>query len=221
MEKNTLACGIDEVGRGPLAGPVVSACVMIKSESAHFPEWQNITDSKKLSAKRRDTLYDFIIKHSFHGLGEASVAEIDQLNIHHATLLAMKRAFENMLPLLPSPFHSLSLREREGPGESWKGEGKIKALIDGKFAPNLPCKTETIIKGDSKSIEIGTASIIAKVTRDRMMAKLHEEYPHYAWDKNAGYGTKAHKDGLAQFGLTPHHRLSFSPCAALIKKSAA
>lgn len=206
-----LICGIDEVGRGPLAGPVVSACVIIKPESAQLSQWNDITDSKKLSLKKRESLFDFICENSFWAIGEANVAEIDRLNIHHATLLAMARAYENMM-LAPdtknTPTNDID-------------HNHIKALVDGKFAPDLPCETETMVKGDSKSIEIGAASILAKVTRDRMMIKMHAQYPYYAWDNNAGYGTKAHKDGLAQYGLTPYHRLSFAPCAALIEKAAA
>lgn len=188
-------CGIDEVGRGPLAGPVVSACALIKPETLENPLWQKVTDSKKLTAKRREELFNFITENCHYGLGEASVQEIDQLNIHHATLLAMTRAFDAM----------------EQPVEL--------ALIDGKFAPQLPCKTQTVIKGDSLSTSIGAASIIAKVTRDRLMTRLHEEHPHYAWDRNAGYGTKAHMEGIDAHGITPHHRLSFAPCAAAKIKS--
>ena len=126
-----------------------------------------------------------------YGLAEVSCHDIDRLNIHHATLLAMKQAYEAMN--MPA----------------------ATALIDGKFSPELPCKTQTVIKGDSLSIVIGAASILAKVTRDRLMVQLHEEHPHYAWDRNAGYGTKAHLEGLASHGLTPHHRLSFAPCKKL------
>lgn len=186
-------CGIDEVGRGPLCGPVTSACVMIKPESLDNVLWASVTDSKKLTAKKREALYDFILENSFYGLAEASAQEIDKLNIHHATLLAMKRAYEVMLTT---------------------GCPAIKtALIDGKFSPDILCPTQTVIKGDSLSLSIGAASIIAKVTRDRLMAQLHEEFPHYAWDRNAGYGTKAHMAGLDSHGLTRHHRMSFAPCA--------
>lgn len=192
-------CGIDEVGRGPLAGPVVSACVLIPEENLDNPIWQEITDSKKVSAIKREKLFEPIKKLCFYGIAEASCQEIDQLNIHHATLLAMKRAYADMLAndnvLMPE-----------------------MALIDGKFAPDLPCTTQTVIKGDSLSLSIGAASIIAKVTRDRMMEKLHLDFPYYGWDSNAGYGTKAHMEGLESHGLTPFHRLSFAPCANINKK---
>lgn len=191
-------CGIDEVGRGPLAGPVVSACVLIPEENLQAPLWQEIKDSKKISAIKREKLFEPIKELCAFGIAEASCEEIDALNIHHATLLAMKRAYTALVNRkVPSP---------------------AIALIDGKFAPQLDCRTQTVIKGDSLSLSIGAASILAKVTRDRMMAKLHEEFPHYAWDRNAGYGTKAHMAGLESHGLTRFHRLSFAPCAAIHKK---
>jgi ribonuclease HII len=191
-------CGIDEVGRGPLCGPVVSCCVLIPEENLDNPLWQQITDSKKISAIKREKLFEPIKELCFFGIAEASAQEIDRLNIHHATLLAMRRAYETMLNNdAPTP--------------------RI-ALIDGKFAPKIDCPTQTVIKGDSLSLSIGAASILAKVTRDRMMEKLHSEFPHYGWNSNAGYGTKAHMEGLQSHGLTPFHRLSFAPCAAIKKK---
>ncbi|MEM9469743.1 MAG: ribonuclease HII [Pseudomonadota bacterium] len=194
---NVSVCGIDEVGRGPLAGPVVSACVHIPQDNIEKPIWDQITDSKKISAIKREKLFEPIKGLCVFGIAEASVQEIDDLNIHHATLLAMKRAFENM--------HS-------------KIDNIEMALIDGKFAPNLACSTQAVIKGDSHSLSIGASSILAKVTRDRLMAKFALEYPYYSWEKNSGYGTKAHMEGLQEHGLTPHHRLSFAPCAALRDK---
>jgi ribonuclease HII len=188
-------CGIDEVGRGPLAGPVVAACVMVRPESARKRKWYEIRDSKLLSAKKREELHDFILEHSYCAVAEISPADIDRLNIHHATLLAMKTAYEKLHTLLP---------------------GEVLALVDGKFAPKLPCRARTIIKGDSRSVSIGAASILAKVVRDARMRKYHAEYPHYDWHTNAGYGTKAHLDGLQKFGLTPYHRTSFGPCAMLV-----
>jgi len=190
--------GIDEVGRGPLCGPVVSACVYIPTENLENPLWDSINDSKKISAIKREKLFEPLKELCVYGIAEASAQEIDQLNIHHATLLAMKRAYKDMI-------------------DGNDIEPKT-ALIDGKFAPDLPCATQTVIKGDSTSLCIAAASIIAKVTRDRLMTKLHEEYPHYGWDSNAGYGTKAHMEGLKTHGLTPFHRLSFAPCAALLKE---
>jgi ribonuclease HII len=191
-------CGIDEVGRGPLCGPVVSACVHIPTKNLNDPLWDSINDSKKISALKREKLFEPLKELCVYGIAEASAQEIDQLNIHHATLLAMKRAYENMID-----------------------KNIIKpelTLIDGKFAPDLPCDTQTVIKGDSTSLSIAAASIIAKVTRDRLMTKLHAQYPHYGWDTNSGYGTKAHMEGLKTHGLTPFHRLSFAPCHSLINK---
>ncbi|NQZ14011.1 MAG: ribonuclease HII [Alphaproteobacteria bacterium] len=187
-------CGIDEVGRGPLVGPVVSACVTIPSEHLDNPAWDQITDSKKISAVKREKLFEPIKELCVYGIAEATAEEIDTLNIHHATLLAMKRAYHDMLS---------------------SGTSVQTALVDGKFAPDIDCNVQTVIKGDSHSLAIGAASILAKVTRDRLMTELAKEYPYYAWEKNSGYGTKAHMEGLQEHGLTPYHRLSFAPCAAL------
>ncbi|HPD82440.1 MAG TPA: ribonuclease HII [Alphaproteobacteria bacterium] len=212
-------CGIDEVGRGPLAGPVVSACVFIPEENLDNPIWQNITDSKKISTMKREKLFEPIKELCVYGIAEATCQEIDQLNIHHATLLAMKRAYLSML----------SFRRSEAIGGILSVDGHLRsldyarddilALIDGKFAPKIACKTQTVIKGDNLSLSIGAASILAKVTRDRLMAQLHRIHPHYGWDRNAGYGTKIHMEGLKTHGITPHHRLSFAPCAAIKKQA--
>ncbi len=196
---NAPVCGIDEVGRGPLCGPVTSACVYIPPENLDNPLWDQINDSKKISAIKREKLFEPIKELCFFGIAEATAQEIDQFNIHHATLLAMKRAYEDMVDKF-----SISPQT---------------ALIDGKFAPDIPCATQTVIKGDSLSLSIGAASIIAKVTRDRLMSQLHEKFPHYGWDSNAGYGTKTHMEGLKSHGLTPFHRLSFAPCRAIKNKA--
>lgn len=226
----SLICGIDEVGRGPLCGPVVSACVHIPPEHLDNPLWSQINDSKKISAIKREKLFEPIKELCFYGIAEASAQEIDELNIHHATLLAMKRAYHTMLS--SSNFPSFRCRSESSPSlidpvlrrddnnEEWDdNNGEWVALIDGKFAPNIPCKTQTVIKGDSQSLAIAAASIIAKVTRDRLMTNLHNDHPHYGWNSNAGYGTKIHMEGLSLHGLTPHHRLSFAPCSALKKKA--
>lgn len=183
-------CGIDEVGRGPLAGPVVTACVHIPAEKMDHPVWRDVTDSKKLSHQKREFLFDMIRQQCVYGIAQASAEEIDTLNIHHATLLAMKRAYEAT--------HQKALI--------------TMALIDGKFAPQISCPAQTVVKGDATSLCIAAASILAKVTRDRMMAKLHEEFPHYGWATNAGYGTAEHLAGIEAHGITPHHRRSFEPC---------
>jgi ribonuclease HII len=182
-------CGIDEAGRGPWAGPVVAAAV-VWPQDAPIP--QGLNDSKKLSAKKREALYDAILASgAAWGVGQASVEEIDQLNILRATLLAMQRAFA-ALPLQPDC-----------------------ALIDGTHCPALPCSAHAIIKGDAQSVSIAAASIIAKVTRDRLMRQHAATYPAYGFDAHAGYGTKQHQEALAQYGITPLHRRSFAPIARL------
>lgn len=206
-------CGIDEVGRGPLAGPVVTACAFIPAEKMKHPVWASVNDSKKLTPQKRDYLFEIIKHQCVYAIAEASAEEIDTLNIHHATLLAMKRAFSRMYETLPP----LSPRKRGDGSESIAGENTLLALIDGKFAPSLPCRTQTVIKGDATSLSIAAASIIAKVTRDRMMARLHADYPHYGWLTNAGYGTEEHMAGIAAHGITPHHRRSFAPCKGTVE----
>lgn len=181
-------CGIDEVGRGPLVGPVVAACAFIPAKKLDHPVWAQVNDSKKLSPAKRDHLFEIIKDQCVFAVAECSAEEIDALNIHHATLLAMKRAYENM------------------------DESIEFALIDGKFPPKISCRTQTVVKGDATSLSIAAASIIAKVTRDRYMQTLHAEFPHYGWASNAGYGTAEHMNGIARHGITPHHRKSFAPC---------
>jgi ribonuclease HII len=192
MEYSGPVCGIDEAGRGPLAGPVTAACVHIPAAALGLPFWAQVTDSKKLTEARREVLYEHIVTHTVYGIADASAAEIDSLNIHHATLLAMKRAHAQMR----RDFSTLA---------------PVAALVDGKFGPALDCAVKTVVKGDSKSLSIAAASILAKVTRDRIMAALHAEYPYYGWDSNAGYGTPVHMTGLKIHGVTPHHRRSFAP----------
>lgn len=203
-------CGIDEVGRGPLAGPVVTACAYIPPEKIAHPVWKDVTDSKKLTPAKRDYLFEIIRHQCVYALAEASAEEIDTLNIHHATLLAMKRAYASMLSSRPEP--EAEWRDLRSLDFAWDDNKRHIALIDGKFAPPLPCKTQTVVKGDSLSLSIAAASIIAKVTRDRMMSALHAEFPHYGWLTNAGYGTAEHIDGIARHGITPYHRRSFAPC---------
>ena len=177
-------CGVDEVGRGPLAGPVVAAAVIL--DRARIPKGLN--DSKQLSEEDREELYPRIMEMAVAvGVGQASVEEIDLVNIRQATHLAMARAVR-ALPVAAQ-----------------------FALVDGNDAPALPCKCDTLIKGDSRSVSIAAASIIAKVTRDRLMALLHDNHPVYGWRQNKGYGTPEHLTGLKAHGITVHHRRSFSP----------
>jgi ribonuclease HII len=176
--------GVDEAGRGPLAGPVVAAAVIFARK--RIP--RGLDDSKKLAARMREKLYARILETAIAvGVGEACVDEIDLLNIRQATHLAMARAVR---ALSPAP---------------------VFALVDGNDAPALPCPCETIIGGDGRSVSIAAASIIAKVTRDRLMAALHELHPEYGWLDNKGYGTEEHLLALKRHGATPHHRRSFAP----------
>jgi ribonuclease HII len=176
--------GVDEVGRGPLAGPVVAAAVIL--ERTRIPKGLN--DSKQLTAERREELFPQILERAVAvGIGEASVDEIDLVNIRQATHLAMARAVR-----------ALSV-------------AAAFALVDGNDAPALPCPCDTLIGGDARSVSIAAASIVAKVTRDRMMERLHGEHPHYGWLTNKGYGTEEHLAALGRHGVTPHHRRSFAP----------
>jgi ribonuclease HII len=187
-------CGIDEVGRGPWAGPVVATAVILPATLPDF--FAGVTDSKKLSATQREKLFPLLLGCCHVGIGEASVEEIDCVNILQATFLAMQRAFA-ALPVKP-----------------------MRALVDGNKVPRLPCPAEAIIGGDAKFHSIAAASIIAKVTRDRYMAELDKQFPGYGWASNAGYGAPAHQAGLASLGVTIHHRRSFAPIKALLKDAA-
>jgi len=188
LEIGGRVCGVDEVGRGPLAGPVMAAAVILDPDN--IPPGLN--DSKKLSAKKRQILYPLIMATSHVGLGEASVEEIDRLNILQASLLAMRRAVEN-LPLKAD-----------------------HALVDGNHLPELICPASAIIKGDSKSLSIAAASIIAKINRDFLMAKMAEKYPEYGWQTNAGYGSRHHMEALRLVGPCDFHRKSFAPIRKLM-----
>lgn len=176
--------GVDEVGRGPLAGPVTAAAVILNPQD--LPA--GLADSKTLSAARREALFTAIMASAQVSIAHASVQEIDDLNILRASHLAMTRAI-NGLPRLPA-----------------------HVLIDGNLIPRgLTLPATAIVKGDAKSLSIAAASIIAKVTRDRLMVDLAQHYPAYGWDKNAGYPTKLHIQALQNFGVTPWHRQSFKP----------
>ncbi len=187
-------CGVDEAGRGPLAGSVVAAAVVLDPEKPII----GLNDSKKLSAKVREELYELIIQHSKAWcIAEASVAEIDTLNILHATMLAMKRAIQGL--------------------ESQLGHLPSKALIDGNRCPNLDLPMEAIVKGDSKVPAISAASILAKVKRDRDMQLLHQEYPMYGFDQHMGYPTAFHLEALQSNGPCPQHRRSYGPVKAVLE----
>jgi len=180
--------GVDEAGRGPLAGPVTAAAAILP-----YPlpkDLMRLDDSKTLSPAVRAELLPAILAQCTVGVGWASVAEIDRLNILQASLLAMRRALEGL------------------------GIDVHTALIDGNRLPvNLPCAGRAIIGGDGKCLSIAAASIVAKEKRDAAMAKLAGEHPGYGWETNKGYGTKSHKDAIRRLGITPHHRQSFAPVA--------
>ncbi len=182
-------CGIDEAGRGPLAGPVVAAAVILPAGY----ELAGLTDSKKLSARRRDALYEALMADARvqKCVAAASVEEIDRLNILRATHLAMRRAAE---------------------GLAAQG-GLDLALIDGLPVPGFPFPSRNVVKGDARCLSIAAASILAKVTRDRLMQELDREFPAYGFAKHAGYGTQLHLDAIRRHGITPHHRRSFAPVA--------
>src|ERR1700685_1580781 len=181
--------GVDEAGRGPLAGPVVAAAVIL--ERGRIP--QGLDDSKQLTAETRGVLFPQIMERAVAvGVGEASVEEIDLVNIRQATHLAMARAVR-----------ALSV-------------AAAFALVDGNDAPALPCPCDTLVAGDARSLSIAAASIIAKVTRDRMMAAPHDEHPHYGWLTNKGYGTEEHLAALLRHGATRHHRRSFAPVQSVL-----
>ena len=181
--RELITAGVDEVGRGCLAGPVVSAAVILKKGI----NLKLLKDSKKISFSKRYEISKHIKNNSYFAIGIASVEEILSLNILQASLLSMKRAIEK-LEVKPS-----------------------LTLIDGNFAPAGLKNYKTIINGDEKIKVISAASIIAKVYRDRFMIKLSEKYSNYAWERNFGYGTKAHFEGLKKFGVTSHHRKGFKP----------
>ncbi len=193
MERyGSTAAGIDEAGRGPWAGPVVAAAVILDAD--HTPDGLN--DSKKLSERVRESLFTEIMTQAHVGVGIADVARIDHDNILQATLWAMGQACK-ALPKAPAA-----------------------ALIDGNRCPALPCPAEALIGGDALSLSIAAASIIAKVTRDRIMVELAKSHPGYAWERNKGYGTRDHADGLKRLGVTPHHRRSFKPIQIILSEMA-
>ena len=182
-------CGVDEAGRGPLAGPVVAAAVIL--DRKRIPKGLN--DSKQLCEEDREALYPAIMEMAVAvGVGEASVGEIDLINIRQATHMAMARAVRAL------------------------GVAAEFALVDGNDPPALPCRCDTLIGGDGRSVSIAAASIIAKVTRDRMMVALHDDHPGYNWRSNKGYGTPEHYAGLKAHGVTAHHRRSFGPIRAIL-----
>lgn len=190
---NGVVAGVDEVGRGALAGPVISAAVVFLEKINII---NGIDDSKKLTPQKRENLYEEIISDTNikYGIGIANVDEINKFNILSATKLSMKRALINL---------GIELR---------------CVLIDGNQMLDVPWQAKCVVNGDSLSISIATASIVAKVTRDRLMMQLHNEAPKYNWYKNKGYGTKEHIQALNEYGVSSHHRKSFAPVSIINSK---
>ena len=192
MKKINLIAGVDEAGRGPLAGPVYAAAVIL-SPTARI---DGLADSKKLTAKKREVLFDLIQERALSwAIASASVEEIDAINILQATLLAMRRAVEN---LATQPHH---------------------ILVDGLYCPKVSMPARAIVKGDSKEPAISAASILAKVARDREMHTLHEQFPHYGFNLHKGYGTAVHMAALAAHGVSAVHRRSYAPVRNLLFKN--
>lgn len=178
----TNICGVDEAGRGPLAGPVCAAAVILKPDDII----EGVNDSKKLSEKKREALFDIIKQRAVsYNIAWATVEEIEEMNILNATMLAMKRAVEGL------------------------DISADYAIIDGNKTPELDIPANSIVKGDAKSMSIAAASILAKVSRDRLLLEYAKEYPEYKFEKHKGYGTKVHRETLLKYGPCPIHRMSF------------
>ncbi|HEU4995958.1 MAG TPA: ribonuclease HII [Gemmatimonadaceae bacterium] len=189
LQHGPLIAGVDEVGRGPLAGPVVACAVVMPPERRAMP---GINDSKQLSAKKREQLVGKILANALGvGVGAASVREIDRFNILQASILAMRRALRR-LPVMPN-----------------------HVLVDGRSIRTLEVPHTAVVHGDARCYSIACASIVAKITRDKVMHALATRYPGYLWEDNVGYATGAHLRGIAERGITPHHRRSFIPCSQL------
>lgn len=187
-----LVVGVDEAGRGPWAGPVVAGAVILDIESMPEILRLDLDDSKKLTTQKRENLYQLLRSHAKIGVGISSVDEVDTLNILQATMVAMKRAVKK-LNLIPG-----------------------MVLVDGSFLPDWTYSSQAIIRGDGRSPSIAAASIIAKVRRDQIMTDLARDFPQYGWERNFGYGTKIHQQGLAEFGICKHHRRTFKPIKKML-----
>lgn len=204
--------GTDEVGRGPLCGPVLACAAMYKDANFEIPtekqkQFDLVRDSKKLSEKQREEIFDFISEHFYVGFGMCDHETIDRINILEASFLSMKKAIQEL--------------KRNMGQEIWgEVEPKYIVLVDGnKIIPNLSMEQYAVIGGDKLVKSISAASIMAKVTRDRMMEEMHLKYPQYGLDKHKGYGTKVHMDALIQYGPCPIHRKSFAPVKKALKRA--
>lgn len=187
LRDGQIICGVDEVGRGPLAGPVLACAAILDPATLPLALAQRLDDSKKLSATAREHIAEALREIAIFAIAEATPAEIDEINILRASHLAMRRAVE---ALTQKPAH---------------------ALVDGNMAPGLACATTCIVKGDQKSLSIAAASILAKVERDKIMSQLALTHTVYGWERNAGYPTAEHMAAIRTHGITPHHRRSFRP----------
>lgn len=187
-----LVAGIDEAGRGPLAGPVVAAAVILDLSCLSDALLHGLDDSKRLSRPTRESLFEMLATCSRVGVGHADVAEIDHVNILQATLLAMARAVAAL------------------------GVQPDAVLVDGNRAPALSCVAHCVVGGDGRCLSVAAASVVAKVTRDRWMGEIARLYPGYGWERNAGYGTAEHRMAIARLGVTPHHRRSFAPVHSML-----
>ena len=187
-----IVCGIDEAGRGPWAGPVTAAAVVLDPALLSYELLNQLEDSKKIKKAQQKSIFDEIRPKIIYGIGQASVEEIDDINILQATFLAMRRALK-ALSVVPD-----------------------YALVDGNRLPSLNCASEAIVKGDSKSYTVAAASIVAKVTRDLNMVVLSQKFPGYGWERNAGYGTKEHQAALVSLGVTSAHRKSYTPIRKIL-----
>jgi len=196
-EGHAVVAGVDEAGRGPWAGPVVAGAVILEAATLSAALRLGLDDSKKLSPARRTELFELLASEAAIGVGRAEVAEIDAVNILEATMRAMARAVDAL------------------------GRRPDLALIDGNRAPALPCAARCVVGGDGKSLSIAAASIVAKVTRDRLMAELAAHFPGYGWERNAGYGTAEHRAALIRLGVTPAHRRSYAPVRKMLGAPAA
>ncbi len=193
--------GVDEAGRGPLCGPVVAAAVCFRESEeslSEYPEWKFVRDSKKLSEKQREQVFDFIREHAFAGVGIMPAETIDRVNILEATFLAMKSALSELKRMTNDGLRI--------------SENNTKIFVDGnQLISNISMEQHAIVNGDDLMKVIAAASIIAKVTRDRMMLQYDREYPQYGFAKHKGYGTKEHMEALRKWGPCPIHRMSFRP----------
>lgn len=203
IEPEKRIIGIDEAGRGPLCGPVVAAAVVFRESEemlSKLQEWKFIRDSKKLSEKQREKSFDFVMKHAWVGVGIMPAETIDRVNILEATLLAMKSAIASLKQQLTKN-NQQKIQDED-----------LRILVDGnQLIPNIPFEQHAVVNGDALMKVIAAASIIAKVTRDRMMHQYDKEYPQYGFAQHKGYGTKAHMDALRKWGPCPIHRMSFRP----------